>query len=76
MSPYETKRSQWTAFTDAVTVHIAKDIVPVYMVEKPSVHTHAENVRPQVCAMKPQWGMMSQARGGRHARPPGQKYVK
>ena len=59
---------------DAVMLHIAKDTVPVYTVEKPEVHRHAENVQPQISATKPQWGM-PQDRGSRQARLPGQKYV-
>ena len=31
----------------AVTLHIVKDTVPVYAVEKLQVHPHVENVRPQ-----------------------------
>ena len=50
-------------------------MVPVYTVEKPEVHPHAENVQPQVCAMKPQRGM-PQAKGSRQTRLPGQKCVK
>ena len=38
----------------------AKYIVPVHRVEKLEVHPHAENVRPQVCARKPQWGLKSE----------------
>ena len=66
--PYEKKGSRWTAVTDAVTLHIAKDMLLVFTVETPEVHPHAENVRPQTCFTKPQWGMMSQARGSRQAR--------
>ena len=58
---YEKKGPRWTAFTDAITLHIAKDTVPVYTVE-PEVHPHAENIQPQVCATRPQWGV-TQARG-------------
>ena len=72
---YEKKGSRWTAVTDGVTLHMAKDMVPVYTVEKPEVHPHAENFQPQVCAMKQQWGL-SQARGRRQACVPGQKCVK
>ena len=75
LCPVWEERVPWTALTGAVTLHIAKDMVPVCTVEKPEVHPHAENVRPQVCAMKPQWGM-SQARGSRQALLPGQKCVK
>ena len=41
------------AVTESVTLHIIKEMVPVYTVEKPEVHPHAENFRPQVCS-KPQ----------------------
>ena len=54
--PYEKKGARWTAFTDAVTLHTAKDVVPVYTVEKLEVHPHAENVQPPVCSTKPQRG--------------------
>ena len=37
-------------------LHISKDKVAVYTVEKPEVHPHAENVRSQVCAKRPQRG--------------------
>ena len=37
---------------DAVTLHIAKDMLLVYTVEKPEVHPHAENVWPHVCVTK------------------------
>ena len=59
----------------AVTLHIVKDMVPVYVVEKLEVHPHAENVRPQVCATKSQ-RVLTQTRGSRQARLPGQKFVK
>ena len=68
------RRPQWTAVTDAVTLRTAKDMVPVYTVET-EIHQHAENVRPQVCATKPQRGL-TQARGSRQARLPVQKCVK
>ena len=42
--PYEKKGSQWTAVTDAVTLHITKDMLLVLTVEMPEVHPHAENV--------------------------------
>ena len=44
-------------------------------VEKPTLHPHAKNFQPQVCATKPQRGM-SQAKGSRQALLPGQKCVK
>lgn len=40
--PYEKTESQWTAVTDAATLHIAKDM------EKTEVRPHAENFGPQV----------------------------
>ena len=48
--PYERKGARWTAFTGGITLHIVKDMVPVYTVEKPEVHPHAENIRPHVRA--------------------------
>ena len=60
------------AVTDVVTLHITKDMVPVFTVE-PEVHPHAENVQPQVCATKPQWVL---CRGSRQACIPCQKCVK
>ena len=57
---------RWTAVTDTGTLHIAKDMVPVYTAEKPEVHPHAENFRPEVCARRLQRGM-SQTRGSRPA---------
>ena len=39
--PYDKK-------TVIVTLHIAKDIMPVTTVEKPEVHPHTEKVRPKV----------------------------
>ena len=57
--PYDKKVARWTAFMGAVTLHIVKDMVPVYAVEKPEVHPQAENVRLQVCATKPQWVLTS-----------------
>ena len=58
----------------AVTLHIVKDMVPVYAVEKLEVHPHAENVRPQVCATKSQ-RVLTQTRGSRLAGLPGQNCV-
>ena len=72
-NPYDKKEAQWTAFKDAVTLHITTDMVPVYTVEKLEVHPHAGNFWPQVCGMKQQWGVMSQDRGSRQARLPCQK---
>ena len=58
--------SRWTVFTNTVTLHIVKDMVPIYTVENTEVHPHAENFGPQVCATKPQQGI-SRARGSRQA---------
>ena len=35
--PYDKKGPQWQAIKDAVTYHIAKDMVPIYTVEKNGV---------------------------------------
>ena len=58
----------------AVTLHIVKDMVPVYAVEKLEVHSHVENVPPQVCATKSQQ-VLTQTRGSRLAGLPGQNCV-
>ena len=33
--PYDKKGSRWKAIMDAITLHIAKDMVPIHTVEKP-----------------------------------------
>ena len=71
---YEQKGSQRSAVTDAVTLHIAKDMLLVYTVEKPGGSSTCWKCRtPGLCygaAVAPR------ARGSRQARLPGQKCVK
>ena len=40
--PYEKKGSRWTVFTDTVMLDVAKDMVPVYAVEKQEVSSPGE----------------------------------
>lgn len=51
--PYDKKMRRWKTLTDAVALHMAKDMVTIYTVEKTGF-IHVKNFRPQVCATKPQ----------------------